>query len=58
MPPVWRGITVAAALTIGLSIWDLMGRAAYSAFMAASVLSVCAVVLVGVLVSLRMRAIA
>jgi len=35
-----------------------MGRAAYSAIMAASVLSVCAVVLVGVLVSLRMRAIA
>jgi alpha-1,2-mannosyltransferase len=58
MPPVWRGITLAAALTIGLSIWDLMGRAAYSAFMAASVLSVCAVVLLGVLVSLRLRAIA
>ena len=51
-------MTVVAALTIGLSIWDLMGRAAYSAFMAASVLSVCAVVLVGVLVSLRLRAIA
>ena len=43
-------MTVATALTIGLSIWDLMGRAAYSAFMAAAVLSVCAIVLVGMLV--------
>ena len=48
-------MTVVAALTIGLSIWDLMGRAAYSAFMAASVLSVCAVVLVAALGMLRLR---
>ena len=55
LPAPWRALTVAAALTIGLSIWDLMGRAAYSAFMAASVLSVCAVVLVAALGMLRLR---
>jgi alpha-1,2-mannosyltransferase len=58
LPAPWRALTVVAALTIGLSIWDLMGRAAYSAFMDAAVLSVCAVVLVGVLVSLRLRGVA
>jgi Glycosyltransferase family 87 len=58
LPPVWRGVTVAAALTIGLSIWDLMGRAAYSAFMDAAVLSVCAVVLVAALCTLRLRGVA
>jgi alpha-1,2-mannosyltransferase len=58
LPNVWRGVTVAAALTIGLSIWDLMGRAAYSAFMDAAVLSVCAVVLVAALCTLRLRGVA
>ena len=55
LPAPWRALTVVAALTIGLSIWDLMGRAAYSAFMAASVLSVCAMVLVAALGTLRLR---
>jgi hypothetical protein len=58
LPPVWRGVTVAAALIIGLSIWDLMGRAAYSAFMDAAVLSVCAVMLVAALCTLRLRGVA
>ncbi|HVQ15417.1 MAG TPA: glycosyltransferase family 87 protein [Vicinamibacterales bacterium] len=58
LPAPLRALTVVAALTIGFSIWDLMGRAAYSAFMAAAVLSVCALVLVGAVASLRLRAVA
>jgi hypothetical protein len=38
---------------IGLSLYDLMGRKAYSAFMAASVLTLNFLLLVGVLVALR-----
>ena len=58
LPPVWRGLTVVAALTMGLSIWDLMGRAAYSAFMGMSAISVCALVLVGAICTLRVRGVA
>jgi Glycosyltransferase family 87 len=58
LPGLWRPLTVVAGLTIGLSIWDLMGRAAYSAFMAVAVLSVCALVLVAALGTLRVRAVA
>jgi hypothetical protein len=58
LPAPLRVVTVVAALTIGLSIWDIIGRAAYSAFMAASILSVCALVLVAALTMLRLRAVA
>jgi hypothetical protein len=58
LPVRLRVVTVVAALTMGLSIWDIMGRAAYSAFMAASLLSVCALVLVAALATLRVRAVA
>jgi hypothetical protein len=58
LPVPLRVMTIAAALTIGLSIWDIMGRAAYSAFMAAAVLSVCGLVLVAALATLRLRAVA
>ena len=58
MPRPMRGLTVVAALTIGLSLYDLMGRAAYSAFMGAAVISVAALVLVTALVTLRIRAVA
>jgi hypothetical protein len=54
LPGPWRGLTIAAGLTIGLSLFDLMGRAAYAAFMGAAVISVCALVLAGVLVRLRL----
>jgi len=56
LPPLWRGLTIAAGLTIGLSLFDLMGRAAYAAFMGAAVISVCALVLAGALVRLRIGA--
>ena len=58
LPAAWRGSAVVAALTIGLSLFDIMGRAAYAAFMNAAIISVCALVLVAVLASLRLRAVA
>jgi len=58
MPPPMRALTIVAALTIGLSLFDLMGRAAYAAFMGAAVISVCALVLVGSLLTLRLRTVA
>jgi hypothetical protein len=54
----WRTVTVAAALTIGLSLFDIMGRAAYAAFMGVAVISVCAVVLASSLCALRVRRLA
>ena len=58
IPRPMRALTVIAALTIGLSLFDLMGRAAYAAFMGAAVISVAALVLVTALVTLRVRAVA
>ena len=58
LPTIPRLSAVLAALTIGLSLFDLMGRTAYSAFMAAAIISVCALVLVGALCALRLKKIA
>jgi len=55
-PRPWRLATIIAGLTIGLSLFDIMGRAAYAAFMGAAVISVCALVLAAALCALRMRA--
>lgn len=57
--PAWiRWTTWAALATIGLSLFDLMGRERYAAFMATSVITVCFLVLVVALVALRVRRIA
>ena len=58
LPGWWRRSTAIAGLTIGLSLFDVMGRAAYAAFMGAAIVSVCTLVLVGALGALRMRAVA
>jgi hypothetical protein len=58
LPAPWRGATIAAGLTIGLSLFDLMGRAAYTAFMNAGVITVCALVLASALGVLRLKAVA
>jgi hypothetical protein len=58
LPAVVRGITLAALATIGLSVYDVMGRAAYAAFMAASIVTVCYFVVIGALCTLRARRIA
>jgi len=58
LPGPLRVITVIAGLTIGLSLFDIMGRAAYAAFMGAGIISVCALVLVAALTTLRLKAVA
>jgi arabinofuranan 3-O-arabinosyltransferase len=58
LPAFIRFATIAALATIGLTVYDLMGRAAYTTFMALSILSVCYVVVIGALCRLRARGIA
>jgi hypothetical protein len=54
--PTWlRAATIGALLVIALSLYDVMGRRAYGAFMALSVITVCYLVLTGSLVALRLR---
>jgi hypothetical protein len=53
-----RGLTWVALATIGLSLFDLMGRARYTTFMSWSVITVCFCVLVAALTTLRVRRIA
>lgn len=55
--PVRAGTAVAVAV-IGLSIYDVMGRANYAAFMALSVISVCYFVVIAALAAMRVRRIA
>ena len=58
LPAPVRGVTWLALATIGLSIFDLMGRARYATFMSWSVITVCFCVLIGALTALRVRRIA
>ncbi len=55
LPPILRRVTVVALAVIGLSIYDLMGRAAYTAFMQASGVTVAFFVVIAALVTLRRR---
>lgn len=55
LPVVLRVVTIGALATIGLSIFDIMGRARYSAFMAWSVITLCFFVVVAALATLRTR---
>lgn len=58
LPPVLRVLTWVALLTIGLSLFDVMGRQVYAAFMGWSVITIAFLVLVGALVVLRVRRVA
>lgn len=58
LPRAWRMGTWFAVATIGLSLFDILGRRNYATFMAWSVITVCFVVLVGSLATLRRRKIA
>jgi hypothetical protein len=58
LPRPLRAMTVVAGLTIGLSLFDIMGRAAYAAFMGMAIISICALVLVAALTTLRLKAVA
>ena len=58
LPGILRPLCWAALLITGLSLFDLMGRERYAAFMSWSVITLCFVVVVAGLASLRTRRIA
>jgi hypothetical protein len=58
LPALLRGVCWAALLTTGLSLFDIMGRDRYAAFMSWSVITVCFVIVVAGLASLRIRRVA
>ena len=54
--PRWGGAAVAVSMaTIGLTLYDVIGRSAYHAFMMASGITLCTVVLIAALAALRIR---
>jgi hypothetical protein len=55
LAPAWRGVILATLAAIGLSLFDLMGRTAYYAFMRLSIISVLFFVVIGTLVLLRLK---
>ena len=55
LPRGLRLLTGAAIATVAFSIYDVMGRDAYSTFMRMSIVTVCALVEVAALVALRLR---
>jgi hypothetical protein len=58
LPRVVQAATVAAGVAMGLSVFDLLGRAAYSRFMELAAITVCASVLLTALFAVRIRRIA
>jgi hypothetical protein len=58
LPSLPRGLRIATAMAIaaaGLSIYDVMGRSAYAAFMATSAITVCFLIEASALITLRFR---
>lgn len=56
LPKPLRLLTGAAVATIAFSVYDLMGRAVYGAFMSLSMITVCYLVVIAALGALRARA--
>jgi hypothetical protein len=55
LPPWLRALALVSLAVIGLSLFDVMGRAAYSAFMALSIITLCYGVVIAALAVLRSR---
>jgi len=55
---VMRAAAIAAAAIMGLSLFDVVGREAYAAFMRTAAISVCACALMAAVCSLRLRRVA
>ena len=53
LPRTWRVLATAAIATIAFSVYDVMGRAAYSVFMSLSVITVCYLVVLAALGTLE-----
>lgn len=58
LPAALRVLSAVTLATIGLSLYDVLGRERYAAFMALSVITVCFLVVILTLVCLRIRKIA
>lgn len=58
LSPAWRGLVAASLAVMGLTIYDVLGRTLYFRFMAISVVSVCAILVVVSLAHVRWRAMA
>jgi hypothetical protein len=58
LPTTVRVATVLALAVIALSLYDVMGRHAYGIFMALSVVTVCYLMLIASLATLRLRRVA
>jgi hypothetical protein len=58
LPRLLRVLTWIALAVSGLSLYDVMGRRAYGAFMRLSMITVCFLVLIASLVALRLRRVA
>jgi hypothetical protein len=58
LPAPLRALTIAAVATIAFSLFDVMGRRAYAAFMSVSAISVCFLVVIVALCALRLRRVA
>ena len=57
-PLAWRVVTAAALVTMGFTIFDLVGRTIYTSAMRISIISICAIVMMISLTELRRRAVA
>jgi hypothetical protein len=58
LPRALRVLAIAALAAIGLSLFDVMGRSAYRAFMEASMITWLYIVVVAALAALRLRKVA
>ena len=58
LPHPLRWLTILALGIVGLSIYDVMGREAYGAFMAASGVTLCYFVIIAAMITLRLRRVA
>jgi hypothetical protein len=58
LPTALQAASVVAGLTMGLSVFDVIGRPAYARFMEMAVVTVCASVLLAALYAMRVRRIA
>lgn len=58
LQPGWQVASAIALAGLALSAFDVMGREGYAAFMALSVISVCAMVVIGALARLRLSGLA
>jgi len=56
--PAWRGLVATSLATMGLTLYDVMGRSLYARFMELSFVSVCAILVAVSLAHVRWKALA